>query len=176
MYQKGLYSNRGCVIERNAWNVEIPLRTDKTPFADDAPFMINTQASLEELNTRLKEKVVIERFRPVILVDKCAAWDEDKWLSVHIGDVVLQCLKPCLRCVMTTIDPSTGTKNPAIEPLKTLREFRLAPEGPMRDDCKDNPIFGVDAGLIRPGHIHVGQTVYVRYKSEYLKQTPFYTS
>ncbi|EYC28558.1 hypothetical protein Y032_0007g3287 [Ancylostoma ceylanicum] len=176
MYQKGLYSNRGCVIERNAWNGEIPLRTDKTPFADDAPFMINTQASLEELNTRLKEKVVIERFRPVILVDKCAAWDEDKWLSVHIGDVVLQCLKPCLRCVMTTIDPSNGIKNPAVEPLKTLREFRLAPEGPMRDDCKDNPIFGVDAGLIRSGHIHVGQTVYVRYKSAYLKQTPFYVS
>ncbi|VDM70051.1 unnamed protein product [Strongylus vulgaris] len=97
MYEKGLYSNRACVIERKAWNAEIPLRTDKTAFADDAPYMINTQASLDDLNTRLEEKVVIEHFRPVIFVDKCAAWDEDKWLSVHIGDVALQCLKPCLR-------------------------------------------------------------------------------
>ncbi|CAJ0602496.1 unnamed protein product [Cylicocyclus nassatus] len=176
MYEKGLYSNRGCVIERRAWNKEIPLRTDRTPYADDAPYMINTQASLDDLNTRLENKAEIERFRPVIFVDKCAAWDEDKWLSVHIGDVALQCLKPCLRCVMTTIDPSTGEKDPSVEPLKTLRQCRLAPEGPMRDDCKDNPMFGVDCGLIHPGYIHVGQTVYVRYKSEYLKQTPFFSS
>ncbi|VDM63012.1 unnamed protein product [Angiostrongylus costaricensis] len=96
-------------------------------------------------------KVSIEHFRPVILIDKCSAWDEDNWISVHIGEVSLQCLKPCLR-------------------------FRLAPEGPMRDDCKDNPIFGVDAGIITPGFIHVGETVYVRYKSAYLKPTPFYMS
>ncbi|VDP47114.1 unnamed protein product [Heligmosomoides polygyrus] len=73
MHVKGLASNRACVITRTAWNEEIPLRTDK---------------------------VTIEQFRPVILVDKCAAWDEDKWLSVHIGDVALQCLKPCLRLVL----------------------------------------------------------------------------
>uniref|UniRef100_A0A0K0DDC1 MOSC domain-containing protein n=1 Tax=Angiostrongylus cantonensis TaxID=6313 RepID=A0A0K0DDC1_ANGCA len=121
MYVKGLFTDRGCVIKRSTWNTEIPL------------------------------KVSIERFRPVILIDKCSAWDEDNWLSVHIGEVSLQCLKPCLR-------------------------FRLAPEGPMRDDCKDNPIFGVDAGIITPGFIHVGETVYVRYKSAYLKPTPFYMS
>ncbi|KHJ83191.1 MOSC domain protein [Oesophagostomum dentatum] len=192
MYEKGLYSERGCVIKRNAWNAEIPLRTDKTPYADDAPYMIATQESLDDLNTRLEEKsgkdsrqdrirrnyigtqVEIERFRPNILIDKCAAWNDDKWLSIHIGDVALQCLKPSLRCVMTTIDPCTGMKDSNVEPLKTLRRFRLAPLGPMRDDCKDSPMFGVDAGVIHPGYIHVGQTVYVRYKSEYLKQTPFY--
>ncbi|VDP16373.1 unnamed protein product [Heligmosomoides polygyrus] len=75
---------------------------------------------------------------------------------------------------MTTIHPKIGTKDPEVEPLRTLREFRLAPEGPMRDDCKDNPVFGVDAGIITPGFIHVGQTVYVRYKTAYLKDTPFY--
>ncbi|KAJ1365961.1 hypothetical protein KIN20_026460 [Parelaphostrongylus tenuis] len=41
--------------------------------------------------------VTIERFRPVILIDKCSAYDEDNWLTVHIGEVSLQCLKPCLR-------------------------------------------------------------------------------
>ncbi|KAE9421232.1 hypothetical protein Angca_004864 [Angiostrongylus cantonensis] len=176
MYVKGLFTDRGCVIKRSTWNTEIPLKVHKTPFADDAPFMINTQASLDDLNTRLKDMVSIERFRPVILIDKCSAWDEDNWLSVHIGEVSLQCLKPCLRCVMTTIHPTNGVKDPRVEPLKTLREFRLAPEGPMRDDCKDNPIFGVDAGIITPGFIHVGETVYVRYKSAYLKPTPFYMS
>ncbi|WKY05498.1 hypothetical protein Q1695_006034 [Nippostrongylus brasiliensis] len=182
MYVNGLYTNRGCVITRRPWNEEIPLRKDmmsknsSVPFADDAPFMINTQASLDSLNEKLNDKVTIEQFRPVILVDKCDAWDEDKWLSVHIGDVALQCLKPCLRCVMTTINAVTGTKHPSTEPLRTLREFRLAPQGPMLDDCKENPIFGVDAGIIHPGYIHVGQTVYARYKSAHRKATPFYYS
>ncbi|KJH52670.1 MOSC domain protein [Dictyocaulus viviparus] len=123
-----------------------------------------------------RKAVTIERFRPIILVEKCFAWDEDNWLTVHIGDVSFQCLKPCLRCVMTTIDPTKGIKDPKGQPLKKLREFRVAPEGPMRDDCKDNPIFGVDAGIITPGYIHVGQTVYVRYKSTCLKPTPFYVA
>ncbi|KAK6039582.1 hypothetical protein COOONC_22913 [Cooperia oncophora] len=87
-------------------------------------------------------------FSTVILVDK-AAWDEDKWLSVHIGDAALQCLQPCFR-------------------------FRLAPEGPLRDEKKESPMFGVDAGIITPGYIHVGQTVYVRYKSAFRKATPYF--
>ncbi|XGW26408.1 hypothetical protein V3C99_007210 [Haemonchus contortus] len=174
MYTKGLYTERGIVTKRTSWNTEIPLRTDKTAFADDAPYMIASQTSLDSLNKRLKEKAAIERFRPVILVDKCTEWDEDKWLSVHIGDTTLQCLQPCFRCVMTTIHPTTGTMDSAVEPLKTLRSFRLAPEGPLRDEHKDSPMFGVDAGIITPGYIHVGQTVYVRYKSAYRKSTPFY--
>uniref|UniRef100_A0A7I4YNV3 MOSC domain-containing protein n=1 Tax=Haemonchus contortus TaxID=6289 RepID=A0A7I4YNV3_HAECO len=174
MYTKGLYTERGIVTKRTSWNTEIPLRTDKTAFADDAPYMIASQTSLDSLNERLKEKAVIERFRPVILVDKCTEWDEDKWLSVRIGDTTLQCLQPCFRCVMTTIHPTTGTMDSAVEPLKTLRSFRLAPEGPLRDEHKDSPMFGVDAGIITPGYIHVGQTVYVRYKSAYRKSTPFY--
>ncbi|KHJ82514.1 hypothetical protein OESDEN_17792 [Oesophagostomum dentatum] len=56
MHEKDLFTNRGCVIKRNAWNAEIPLRTDKTAFADDAPYMICTEGSLDELNTRLKDK------------------------------------------------------------------------------------------------------------------------
>ncbi|KAK5985325.1 hypothetical protein GCK32_010746 [Trichostrongylus colubriformis] len=120
-------------------------------------------------------QITIERFRPVIVVDKCDAFDEDRWHSAYIGDVSLQCTKPCERCLTTTVDPISGTKNPSLEPLKTLRKYRLAPEGPMRELFKECPIFGVDAGLITPGYIHVGQTVYVRYKSAYRKSTPYYS-
>ncbi|KAK5972001.1 MOSC beta barrel domain protein [Trichostrongylus colubriformis] len=67
-------------------------------------------------------------------------------------------------CILTTVDPSTGTKNSDTQPLKKLREFRLAPEGPMRQQFKDLPIFGVNAAVDQPGYIHVGQTVYARYK------------
>lgn len=51
-----------------------------------------------------------------------------------------------------------------MEPLKKLREFRLAPEGPMRKDFKDSPIFGVNAGLMKGGYIYEGQVVYAKYK------------
>ncbi|KAK6011877.1 hypothetical protein OSTOST_23025 [Ostertagia ostertagi] len=64
---------------------------------DDAPYMINTQASLDDLNEKLDSKVTIEQFRPVIVVDKCEAFDEDRWHSIQIGDVALQCTKPCER-------------------------------------------------------------------------------
>ncbi|KHJ91754.1 hypothetical protein OESDEN_08368 [Oesophagostomum dentatum] len=54
------------------------------------------------------------------------------------------------RCVFTTIDPKTGVKDPGMQPLKKLRQFRLAPEGPMRQQFKDSPIFGVNAGVDKP--------------------------
>lgn len=36
-----------------------------------------------------------------------------------------------------------------MQPLKKLREFRLAPEGPMRKEFKESPIFGVNAGVVK---------------------------
>ncbi|PAV81140.1 hypothetical protein WR25_22384 [Diploscapter pachys] len=94
--------------------------------------------------------VTSTNFRPVILVDKCRAYDEDKWAEVRIGDVELQCFKPCDRCVLTTVDPETGVKDPNNQPLKKLREYRLAPEGKMRKEYKDSPMFGVCAGTNKP--------------------------
>ncbi|XGW29513.1 hypothetical protein V3C99_008944, partial [Haemonchus contortus] len=95
--------------------------------------MINAQSSLDDLNEKLRDKVTIEQFRPVIVVNNCDAFDENKWYSVHIGDVALQCTKPFERCVMTTINSATGMKHPSLKPLKTLRKYRLAP----RDQCEN---------------------------------------
>nr|CDJ85844.1 MOSC and Molybdenum cofactor sulfurase domain containing protein [Haemonchus contortus] len=176
MYVDGLFTERARVTTPTSWYEDAPSRKDKLTFNDDAPFMINTQSSLDDLNRKLHDKVTIEQFRPVIVVNNCDAFDEDKWYSVHIGDVALQCTKPCERCVMTTINSTTGMKHPSLEPLKTLRKYRLAPEGPMRELFKDCPIFGVDAGVITPGYIHVGQTVYVRYKRAYQKASLFHRS
>ncbi|KAK6747220.1 hypothetical protein RB195_000438 [Necator americanus] len=164
MYSKGMFTERTCITHPDWWNNNVPKRKDDCAYADLAPYMITTQGSLEDLNSKLEYEVSSLNFRPVIVVDHCTAWDEDKWIDVQIGDVKLQCFKPCTRCVLTTVNPETGTKDGGMQPLKKLREFRLAPEGPMRKQFKDSPIFGVNAGVDRPGHIHVGQTVYARYK------------
>uniref|UniRef100_A0A1I7XSB3 MOSC domain-containing protein n=1 Tax=Heterorhabditis bacteriophora TaxID=37862 RepID=A0A1I7XSB3_HETBA len=165
MYTRNLFTERTCIPKQSWWNNNsVPIRKDDCAYADLSPYMITTQASLDKLNMRLGKEVTNLHFRPVIVIDHCAAWDEDKWIDLRIGNTELQCFKPCTRCVMVTIDPLTGIKDKEVQPLKTLREFRLAPYGDMRDEFKDSPIFGVNCGLNRPGYIHIGQTVYARYK------------
>lgn len=164
MYTEGLFTERTCIPHPSWWNNNVPKRRDNCAYADLAPYMLTTQASLDDLNSKLETDVSHLNFRPVIVVDKCEAWDEDKWLDLQIGIVRLQCFKPCTRCILTTVNPATGTIDGEMQPLKKLRQFRLAPEGRMRDQFKDSPIFGVNAGVDEPGYIHVGQTVYVRYK------------
>ncbi|PAV56320.1 hypothetical protein WR25_15734 [Diploscapter pachys] len=154
MFEPGMFTERTSVASENWWN-------NPVAYADLAPYLICTQASLDDLNSKLETKVTNVNFRPVIVVDKCAAWDEDKWAEIRIGGAELQCYKPC---VLTTVNPETGVMAKDQQPLKKLREFRLAPEGKMRDEFKQSPIFGVNAGTNLTGHIHVGQTVYARYK------------
>lgn len=49
--------------------------------------------------------------------------DEDSWDWVKIGDIIFRNIRPCTRCMVTTVDPQTGTKHPEFEPVKTLRKF-----------------------------------------------------
>ncbi|CAD6194483.1 unnamed protein product [Caenorhabditis auriculariae] len=164
-YQNGMFTERTCVTDPDWWNNPVPKRVDDTAFADLAPYMITTEASLEDLNSKLEKPVSSINFRPVMVVSDCPAWDEDRWAEIRIGDDVrLECFKPCTRCILTTVDPATGIKDGGMQPLKKLKEFRMAPDGKMRDSLKDSPIFGVNAGLVSPGYVHVGQTVWARYK------------
>uniref|UniRef100_A0A8L8KMJ7 MOSC domain-containing protein n=1 Tax=Heligmosomoides polygyrus TaxID=6339 RepID=A0A8L8KMJ7_HELPZ len=170
MYARDLFNERTVVTSPDWWNNNVPKRKEdvkrlifRCAYANLTPLMIATQASLDDLNSRLEKEVTMAQFRPVIVVEKCPAWDEDKWLDLKIGDTCLQCFKPCQRCLLITVDADTGIKNTNMQPMKMLREFRLAPDGKMREEFKDSPIFGVNAG-VDVGYIHVGQTVYARYK------------
>jgi hypothetical protein len=99
---------------------------DRTAFSDGYPVLVATQASLNDLNARLaadgEPPVPIGRFRPNLLVDGGAPWAEDDWRTVQAGEVALELVKPCARCVVTTIDPVTATRG--YEPLRTLAAFR----------------------------------------------------
>jgi uncharacterized protein YcbX len=91
-------------------------------FADGFPFLVISEASLQDLNRRLAQPVTMERFRPNIVVSQAAAFEEDTWKRFTIGDVCFINVKPCARCVMTTVDPFSGLKGK--EPLRTLGEYR----------------------------------------------------
>jgi MOSC domain-containing protein len=97
-------------------------------FHDDSPILIISESSLEELNRRLAVPLPMNRFRPNVVVSDAAPFDEDGWQRVAIGDAVFRAIKPCERCVTTTVDQATGTLS-GPEPLATLAKFRRKGEG-----------------------------------------------
>ena len=50
----------------------------------------------------------MNRFRPNLVVGGSAAYAEDDWGDVRIGNAKLRGVKPCGRCEVTTTDQSTG--------------------------------------------------------------------
>jgi uncharacterized protein YcbX len=91
-------------------------------FADAYPFLIIGQESLKDLNNRLDIKLPINRFRPNFVFTGGKPFDEDKWKSFSINDIIFYPVKPCSRCVITTINHETAEKSE--EPLKTLAGYR----------------------------------------------------
>ncbi|PKB16135.1 MOSC domain-containing protein [Flavobacterium sp. 5] len=96
---------------------------DITSFADAYPFLIIGQSSLDDLNGRLEEKVSINRFRPNFVFTDGEAFEEDSWSHFSIGNVPFVGVKPCDRCIMTTVDQEKGIIS-GKDPLKTLAKFR----------------------------------------------------
>ena len=95
---------------------------DHVSFADGYPALLASEASLADLNSRLAAPVPMNRFRPNLVVDGTEAFAEDGWSRIRIGEVVFRVVKPCDRCVVTTIDQKTGKAGK--EPLRTLSRYR----------------------------------------------------
>ncbi|KYO43561.1 mitochondrial amidoxime reducing component 2 [Alligator mississippiensis] len=112
----------------------------KIAYPDCSPVMIISEASLEDLNTRLEKKVKIQNFRPNILVTGCSAFEEDSWDEICIGSVEMKGTVGCPRCILTTIDPETGIMDRK-EPLETLKSYRLC-DLSEQYLYKSSPLFG----------------------------------
>ncbi|HET9440945.1 MAG TPA: MOSC N-terminal beta barrel domain-containing protein [Longimicrobiales bacterium] len=95
-------------------------------FADAFPLLIIGQGSLDRLNQELQSRgeaaVPMRRFRPNIVIADARPHEEDEWREIVIGDVPVDVVKPCARCVVTTVDVSTGVAGR--EPLRTLARYR----------------------------------------------------
>ncbi|WP_061937979.1 MOSC domain-containing protein [Aureimonas sp. AU22] len=128
-------------------------------FADGFPLLVATTASLRDLNRRIVsaggEAVPMSRFRPNIVVDGAAPLAEDEWATIAVGDVVLDLVKPCARCAVTTVDQDEG-RRAGKEPLATLARFRRSgePRAP-------GALFGWNAVPREGGRIRVGDPVRV---------------
>jgi len=100
------------------------LDTDKVGFADGFPLLLIGQASLDDLSARVGRELEMLRFRPNLVVGGSEAFAEDGWKRIRIGDVEFRVVKPCSRCILTTIDPQTGMRSDDREPLATLKTYR----------------------------------------------------
>lgn len=96
---------------------------DTVSFADAYPYLLIGQSSLADLNSKLEHNLPMNRFRPNLVISETEAFEEDNWKKIKIGETVFHVVKPCARCVMTTIDQEKGEKD-GKEPLKTLAQYR----------------------------------------------------
>ncbi|WP_025618625.1 MOSC domain-containing protein [Salinispora cortesiana] len=127
---------------------------DQVTFADEAPILLTSTASLDALNGWLAEAgeppVSMTRFRPNLVVTGAPAWAEDGWAArpVRIGGVTFRAAGSAGRCVVTTTDQETGARGK--EPLVTLGRYR---------NVRQKLRFGLHLVPVETGRVAVGDEV-----------------
>ncbi len=123
-------------------------------FADGYPALLLSVESLTDLNRRLQQPLPMNRFRPNIVVRDCHPFEEDSWREIEAPELPLSVVKPCERCVVTTVDQQRGVKGK--EPLRTLAQFRRHEDGAV--------IFGQNCVHHSNGTLRVGDILRTRSK------------
>ncbi|MGG9961226.1 MOSC domain-containing protein [Ferruginibacter sp. SUN106] len=119
-----------------------------TSFSDGYPILMIGQASLDNLNEKLKEALPVNRFRPNIVFTGGHAHIEDELAAFEINALNFLGVKPCSRCVVITINQQTGKGGK--EPLTTLAGYRM----------KNNKIyFGQNVLQQQNGIINIGDEI-----------------
>lgn len=140
-----LNSDKSCRLVRQSPSHQRPVEkryavqdSDQVSFADTYPFLLTATASLDELNRRIIEfpgsnsTIGMERFRPNLVIATQEPFVEGNWRFIQIGTIKFALVKPCSRCIVTTVDQTKGVKNEFKEPLRTLSTFRqFGTEGVM---------------------------------------------
>ncbi|MGR6466183.1 MOSC domain-containing protein [Rhizobium sp. PAMB 3182] len=128
-------------------------------FADGFQVLVTTAGSLNAINANLHGQglptVPMDRFRPNIVIDCEEPFAEDRWAAVEIGGIRFDFVKPCVRCVMTTQDQKTGSREIA-DPMPALRKLRMS-----ADERIKGVLFGWNAVPRGEGRISAGDEVRV---------------
>jgi uncharacterized protein YcbX len=124
---------------------------ENNSFSDAYPFLIIGQSSLDDLNSRLENPVPMNRFRPNFVFTNGEAFEEDHWRGFSIGGLSFVGIKPCDRCVMTTVDQEKGMIS-GKDPLKTLAKYR---------NFGNKVLFGQNVIGLELGNVSVGDAIFV---------------
>lgn len=152
-----------CVLVR-LWQTRIS-------FADCAPFLVISQASIDNVSARLPEGEEMDhtKFRPNIVVSGAdSAFEEDFWTELVVGPTKARLLLTgnCVRCQSLNVDYQTGSmaEGETGMVLKKLMKDRRVDRG-----AKFSPVFGRYSFLHWTGHgdiIRVGDEVGVVARSK----------
>ncbi len=128
-------------------------------FADGYQILVTTTASLAALNENMaangEDHVGMERFRPNIVLDTDEPWAEDRWAALEINGIRFDLVKPCARCIMTTQDQTTGSRD-VPSPMKAMGRLRMS-----ADRRVPGPLFGWNVTPRGEGAIAVGDVARV---------------
>lgn len=122
--------------------------SDEVSFADGFPILVTTRASTTAIADLAGVAAASLRFRPNLVVSGAAAFEEDAWTTLRIGEVVLELVKPCTRCQVVDVDPATSERDGRV--LSVLAKERRAGRG---------VVFGQNALVRVEGVVRVGDAV-----------------
>ena len=121
-----------------------------TNLSDGYPYLLANLASLMDLVQKSGQQLTMQRFRPNIVIDSVNPYEEDNWKKLKGNEVVFQPVKPCGRCVITTIDPQTGEMGK--EPLQTLSTYRKT---------GNKILFGQNMIALKHGWLSIGEILQI---------------
>lgn len=122
-------------------------------FADGYPLLLCSESSLAVLNSSLSPPVNMTRFRPNIVIRGAAAFTENTHQRLSFREEranSFAIVKPCSRCVIPTIEPSTAKKQAQV--WQALKKHCLAEDGQV--------YFGQNVIHQNKESIAVGQVLY----------------
>jgi uncharacterized protein YcbX len=146
-------------LSNKTWTGDIDA---EVAFNDGFSILVISEASLAELNRKLKVPVTMARFRPNLVLSGLDAHGEDHLDEIRIdtpeGPVRLKLVKPCARCPIPNVDPLTG--EPGVEPGDTLSTYRADArlDGAITFGMNAVIVEGIECGL------RVGQSGLATYR------------
>ncbi|KAB8345927.1 hypothetical protein FH972_022980 [Carpinus fangiana] len=154
-------------------------RSYEITFADCAPYLVVSDASVQDASSRLPEgqEMDVTKFRPNIVVAGApAAFEEDFWRELRFNPsgaaqdgedddsvTTLNCTANCLRCASLNVDYATGEFNKTDGMLKKLQRDRRVDPGMPYSPCFGRYSFLENADA---REIKVGDEVMVSKRNE----------
>jgi len=148
-------------------------------YQDCYPLMFLSEESVYEVERQVRshvgtqgidecwstEPLVIERFRPNIVMKGAGPFAEDTWKEIRIGSdesslastPVIPFVSKCTRCLLPNVSPDTGVRDKAV-PYKVIMKFRTG----VDPANKMKPCVGCNGVPMGSGKIRVGDIVHVR--------------
>lgn len=105
--------------------------------ADSYPLSIQNLASVRAVAREVREDIptfTIRRLRPNIIATGGAAFDEDDWQRLQIGDHEIFCSCHTTRCKLPCVDPDSAIRHPK-QPEAYLRKNRNVDQGAPNTGC-----------------------------------------